>query len=144
MKDRKRSYSELSTISTFDERFRYLKLNGSVGADTFGFDRYLNQQFYRSREWKDIRDKVIIRDGGCDLGVPGHEIYGRIYIHHMNPLTIDDIEGSTENLLNPENLICVSQQTHNAIHYGDESVLERNKIIERTANDTVLWKTGGR
>ena len=144
MNNKKLTYSELSTMNTFDERFRYLKLNGSVGADTFGFDRYMNQQFYKSKEWKNIRDQVIIRDGGCDLGVKGHEIYGKIYIHHMNPLSISDIEQSSDNLMNPEYLICTSQQTHNAIHYGDESILERNKIIERSANDTVLWKTGGK
>lgn len=139
-----RTYSELSQLPTFEERFRYLKLDGQVGYDTFGFDRYMNQQFYKSKEWKDIRDKVIVRDCGCDLGVEDREIGGKIYIHHMNPLTPEDIEDSTENLLNPEYLICVSHSTHNAIHYGDESVLERNKIVDRKPNDTVIWKTGGR
>lgn len=137
---RNRNYQELSQLSTFEERFRYLKLNGSVGNDTFGFDRYINQQFYKSKEWKDIRDKVIIRDGACDLGIEGHEIYDKIYIHHMNPLTLQDIEECTDNLMNPDNLICVSLETHNAIHYGDESILNKYKIIERKPNDECPWK----
>lgn len=133
-------YSELKNLETFEDRFDYLKLNGQVGRDTFGFDRYFNQQFYRSNEWKSVRDKVIVRDNGCDMGMPGHEITGKIYIHHMNPLTINDIEESTENLLNPEYLVCVSHSTHNAIHYGDKSILERNKVVERTKGDTCPWK----
>ena len=134
-----RTYSELITLPTFEERYRYLRLSGSVGADTFGFDRYLNQVFYRSRVWKDIRNYVIIRDNGCDLGVEGHEIYGKIIIHHMNPITAEDIERESENLLDPEFLICTIHNTHNAIHYGDESLLI-NKPIVRTKNDTCPWK----
>lgn len=134
-----KTYSELSKLQTFEERYAYLKLSGTVGKDTFGYDRYLNQIFYRSREWKSIRDKVIIRDEGCDLGVDGYEIHGRIYIHHMNPIMLKDIENKTEFLLNPEYLITTTHSTHNAIHYGDESLLP---LIpkERTANDTCPWK----
>lgn len=133
-------YSELQKLNTFEERFEYTKLDGQVGLDTFGFDRYMNQQFYRSKEWRDIRDKVIIRDNACDLGMPGHEIRGRVYIHHLNPLTPEDIEESTDLLFDLDNLICVSQETHNAIHYGDDSILDKYKIIERTPKDTCPWK----
>lgn len=134
-----RTYSELITLPTFEERFRYLKLDGSVGAETFGFDRYLNQIFYRSQLWKDIRDHVIIRDHGCDLGVEGYEIYGKIIIHHMNPITIEDIERKSDILLDPEYLISTILNTHNAIHYGDESLLISKPIV-RTKNDTCPWK----
>lgn len=135
-----RSYTELSQLKTFDERFQYLQLNGRVGRDTFGFDRIFNQRFYRSQEWKSIRDFVIIRDNGCDLGVEGHEIYGsRIIIHHMNPISLEDIEKSSSFLLNPEYLITTIHRTHNAIHYGDESLLIRDPI-ERTKNDTCPWR----
>ena len=133
-------YSEMITMSDFDDRFRYAKLDGQVGMDTFGFDRYLNQQFYRSKEWKRLRDQIIIRDNGCDLGVSGHEISGKIYIHHLNPLSPEDITESTEKLFDPDNLVCVSAETHNAIHYGDESILEKNKIVERSPGDTCPWK----
>ena len=133
-------YSEMITMSEFDDRFKYAKLDGQVGRDTFGFDRYLNQQFYRSKEWKRLRDQIIIRDNGCDLGVPGHEISGKIYIHHLNPLSPEDITKSTEKLFDPDNLVCVSAETHNAIHYGDESILEKNKIVERSPGDTCPWK----
>lgn len=134
-----RTYSELSKLRTFEERYAYLKLSGAVGKETFGYDRYLNQIFYRSQEWKSIRDKVIIRDEGCDLGVEGYEIHGRIYIHHMNPIMLKDIENKTEFLLDPEYLITTTHSTHNAIHYGDESLLP---LIpkERTANDTCPWR----
>lgn len=134
-----RTYSELSKLQTFEERYAYLKLSGAVGKDTFGYDRYLNQIFYRSQEWKSIRDKVTIRDEGCDLGVEGYEIHGRIYIHHMNPIMLKDIENRTEFLLDPEYLITTTHSTHNAIHYGDESLLP---LIpkERSANDTCPWK----
>lgn len=135
-----KSYSEMITMSEFDDRFRYAKLDGQVGMDTFGFDRYLNQQFYRSKEWKRLRDQIIIRDNGCDLGVPGHEISGKIYIHHLNPLSPEDITESTKKLFDPDNLVCVSAETHNAIHYGDESILEKNKIVERSPGDTCPWK----
>ena len=134
-----RTYSELATLPTFEERFKYLQLNGQVGKDTFGFDRYINQNFYRSLEWKRVRDKVILRDNGCDLGVEGYEIYGRILIHHMNPITIRDIESMSEYLLNPEYLISTVHNTHNAIHYGDESLL-LTAPIERRKNDTCPWK----
>lgn len=135
-----KSYLELSTISTFDDRFKYVKLDGTVGKDTFGFDRYLNQQFYKSKEWKKLREQIIIRDNGCDLGVAGHEISGKIYIHHLNPLSPDDIIESTEKLFDPNNLICVSAETHNAIHYGDESILNKHEVIERQPGDTCPWK----
>ena len=134
-----RTYSELCQLSTFEERFDYLRLNGSVGKDTFGFDRYLNQQFYRSREWKRIRDRVILRDNGCDLGVEGYEIRGRILIHHINPISVEDIYTMSDLLMNPEYLICVSHRTHNAIHYGDESLIITTPI-ERTQNDTCPWR----
>ena len=134
-----RTYSELCQLSTFEDRFDYLRLNGSVGKDTFGFDRYLNQQFYRSREWKRIRDRVILRDNGCDLGVEGYEIRGRILIHHINPISVEDIHTMSDLLMNPEYLICVSHRTHNAIHYGDESLII-TAPIERTQNDTCPWR----
>lgn len=134
-----KTYSELIQIPSFEERFEYLKLDGSVGEDTFGFDRWMNQIFYRSPEWKRIRDEVIIRDNGCDLAMPGHEIYGRILIHHMNPISVDDIERRTDLLLNPEYLISTLHRTHNAIHYGDKSLLPQGLIV-RTPNDTCPWK----
>ena len=134
-----RTYSELILLPTFEERFKYLQLNGRVGDNTFGFDRYINQNFYRSAEWKRIRDLVIMRDNGCDLGIAGYEIYGRILIHHMNPITIKDIVDMSEYLLNPEYLICVSHNTHNAIHYGDESLICIGPV-ERRPNDTCPWK----
>lgn len=134
-----RTYSELITLPTYEERFRYLQLNGQVGEDTFGFDRYLNQLFYRSQKWKRIRDFVIVRDNGYDLGVEGYEIHGRIIIHHMNPITIKDIESESEFLLDPEYLISTVHNTHNAIHYGDESLLITSPIV-RKPNDTCPWK----
>ena len=134
-----RTYSELILLPTFEERFKYLQLNGRVGDDTFGFDRYINQNFYRSAEWKRIRDQIIIRDNGCDLALEGYEIYGRILIHHMNPITVKDVELSTEYLMNPEYLICVTHNTHNAIHYGDEKLLMKGPVV-RTKNDTCPWR----
>lgn len=134
-----RSYSELRRITTFEERYKYLQLGGIVGKDTFGFDRYLNQIFYRSQKWRSIRDQVIIRDNGCDLGVEGYDIYGRILIHHMNPITLEDIERESDFLLNSEYLICTTHNTHNAIHYGDEKLLT-TAPIERTKNDTCPWR----
>ena len=134
-----RTYSELILLPTFEERFKYLQLNGRVGDDTFGFDRYINQKFYRSAEWKRIRDYIIIRDNGCDLALEGYEIYGRILIHHMNPITVKDVELSTEYLMSPEYLICVTHNTHNAIHYGDEKLINKGPIV-RTKNDTCPWK----
>lgn len=134
-----RTYSELVTLPTFEERFRYLQLKGVVGEDTFGFDRYLNQKFYKSAEWRRIRDFVIVRDNGCDLGIEDRVIYGKVLIHHMNPITEYDIVHSTDALINPEYLICVTHNTHNAIHYGDEDLLI-TAPIERTPNDTCPWK----
>lgn len=134
-----RTYSELIQLPTFEERFDYLRLDGVVGKDTFGFDRYLNQQFYRSSEWKRIRNQVIIRDNGCDLGIDEYEIHGRILIHHMNPISIEDLQHISDLLMNPEYLICVSHRTHNAIHYGDERLIV-SAPIERTQNDTCPWR----
>lgn len=134
-----RTYSELITLPTFEERYQYLRLSGSVGDETFGFDRYLNQLFYRSQKWKSIRDFVIIRDNGCDLGVEGYTIHGRILIHHMNPITLSDIENESDFLINPEYLISTVHNTHNAIHYGDESLLIKAPI-ERSRNDTCPWR----
>lgn len=134
-----RTYSELITLPTFEERYQYLRLQGLVGEATFGFDRYLNQVLYRSQKWRSIRDKIIIRDNGCDLGVEGYDIYDRIIIHHMNPITLDDIENETEFLYNPEFLICTTHNTHNAIHYGDEGLLITGPIV-RTKNDTCPWR----
>ena len=134
-----RTYSELSKLSTFEERFQYLKLGGSVGESTFGFDRYLNQIFYKSKLWKRIRDEVIFRDCGCDLGVNGREIFGSVIIHHMNPITIKDIEADSKFLTDPEYLITTIHSTHNAIHYSDEKLLMTGPI-ERTKNDICLWR----
>lgn len=135
-----RTYSELITLPTFEERYRYLRLRGIVGEDTFGFDRYLNQVFYkRNKEWLQVRNFVIDRDGGCDLGISDREISGRIIVHHMNPLSIEDIQMHTDYLLNPEYLISTAHLTHNAIHYGDENLLAKDPI-ERTINDTCPWR----
>lgn len=134
-----RTYSELSTLTSFKDRFRYLKLDGAVGEATFGFDRYLNQLFYRSQRWRKIRDEVIVRDFGCDLGIEGYEIYKYAMIHHMNPITEKDIQDESEYLLNPEYLITTTQRTHNAIHYGDEDLL-LTIPVERTQNDTCPWR----
>ncbi len=134
-----RTYSELITLPTFMERYKYLRIGGTVGTDTFGFDRYLNQVFYKSDEWKSIRRHVIIRDCGCDLGIEGHEIHERILIHHINPISEEDILGRSDFLLNPEYLISTSHRTHNAIHYGDDSILI-DTPLERRKNDTCPWK----
>lgn len=134
-----RTYSELMKYTTFKERYEYLKLGGKVGEETFGFDRYLNQKFYKSKEWQAVRDHVIIRDNGCDLGMEDSPIHGRIIIHHMNPITKFDILNQTEFLLNPEYMICTIKRTHDAIHYGDESLLF-NGLVERTKNDTCPWR----
>lgn len=136
---RRRSYSELRKLSTFKERYDYLKLNGRVGAETFGYNRYVNQRFYRSTEWKHIRDQIIIRDNGCDLGVEGYDLHSRIYIHHLNPMTVDDIDQGRQMILDPDNLICVSFDTHQAIHFGDESLLPQLPI-ERISGDTCPWR----
>ena len=134
-----KTYSELIDLPTFEERYEYLRLNGRVGKDTFGFDRYLNQNFYRSAEWRRIRDRVIVRDNGCDLAIDDRIIYGKILIHHMNPITDKDLFNLSDILLDPEYLICVSHNTHNAIHYGDGERLVKDPIV-RTKNDTCPWK----
>lgn len=137
-----RTYSELITLPTYMERFNYLRLKGSVGKETFGYDRHINQMLYQhSPRWKQSRDTVIIRDNGCDLGVEGHEIYGKIIVHHMNPITIDDIINDRDWIYDPEFLICTIHNTHNAIHYGDENLLVVAPI-ERTPYDTCPWKQG--
>lgn len=132
-------YSELRRLETIEERYAYLKLGGVVGHDTFGYDRYLNQDFYRSRLWRNIRNVVIARDLGCDLGISGYEIHDRVYVHHMNPMTPGDIIEGSEDILDPEFLISVTLDTHNAIHYGDESHLRRRQLVERQPGDTKLW-----
>ena len=134
-----KTYSELIKLKTFEERYEYLKLGGIVGKETFGFDRYLNQTFYKTDEWLSIRDHVIVRDNGCDLGIEGREIHSRILVHHMNPITKEDILSRSEHLLNPEYLICTIKSTHDAIHYGDESLLITIPV-ERRKNDTCPWK----
>lgn len=133
-----RTYTELARLNTFEERFRYLALNGSVGKSTFGFDRYINQQFYTSTQWRQIRHQIILRDQGCDLGVDGYEIHSRLIIHHMNPMAPIDITSGNSNVLDPEFLVTTTHQTHNAIHYGDERLLPR-PLVERRAGDTKLW-----
>lgn len=133
-----RTYSELRRLTDFEERYKYLALRGSVGRSTFGFDRYINQQFYTSTQWRQIRHHVIARDLGCDLGVEGYEIHDRIYIHHMNPMTVNDITHGEDSILNPEFLISTTHRTHNAIHYGDERLLPR-PLTERRSGDTKLW-----
>ena len=134
-----RTYSELSQLATFEERYRYLRLGGYVGKETFGFDRWINQMFYKDPEWLKVRDIVIMRDNGCDLGIEGREIYSRIIVHHMNPITKADILDRNKFLLDPEYLICTVKNTHDAIHYGDESLLI-TLPIERSKNDTCPWR----
>lgn len=133
-----RTYSEMKTLSSFEERFEYLKIGGKPGIETFGFERYLNQTFYRSKIWKELRNRIIIRDDGNDLGIDGYQITGKIIIHHMNPITKADIEDMSEYMLNPEYLICCSHNTHNAIHYGDASLLPKTPK-ERRPNDQCPW-----
>lgn len=135
MSQRIRSYSELIRFKTYEDRLKYLQLNGVVGETTFGHDRYLNQKFYKSKEWLQVKDKVIIRDDGCDMGLEGYDIYDRILIHHMNPMMVDDIIHFNDDILNPEYLVCVSLSTHNAIHYG----FEPKSSIVRKPGDTKLW-----
>lgn len=134
-----RTYSELITLPTFEERFEYLRLRGKVGEETFGFDRIFNQDFYKSSEWRAVRDFVIVRDLGCDLAMEGYEIHGRIIIHHMNPISLEDIKHNTIYLMEPEYLIATTHDTHNAIHYGDQNLLIKAPI-ERTRYDTCPWK----
>jgi hypothetical protein len=135
---RTRSYSELSRIETFEDRFEYLSLLGEVGKATFGFDRWINQQFYRSYEWRQVRDFVIVRDNGCDLGVPGYEIHTQLMVHHMNPVTSEALTHGEDWITDPEYLITTTHRTHNAIHYGDDSLLPRAPV-ERKPGDTKLW-----
>lgn len=133
-----RTYSELQLLETFEERYRYLVVRGVLGIETFGFDRWINQRFYKSYEWERARDHVITRDNGCDLGIVGYEIYSGLIVHHMNPISFDDIQHGEESLIDPEFLITTSLQTHNAIHYGDESLLPRGPVV-RERGDTTLW-----
>ena len=134
-------YSELAKLETFEERFKYLKLNGKVGEDTFGSSRYLNQTFYSSSEWRRFRREIIIRDNGCDLGIEGREIPkgAKLFIHHINPISVDDLCENTDLLMDPDNVICCSYNTHQAIHFGDESILSLD-IVERKPNDTIPWR----
>lgn len=132
-----RTYAELSQLETFEDRFEYLKLNGKVSETTFGFDRFLNQKFYKSPEWKRVRRQIIVRDMGCDLGIEGREIKSGIIIHHMNPITVSDIKEITEYLLNPDYLISTCHSTHNSIHYSDKPFTD---FVERSPNDTCPWK----
>lgn len=134
-----KTYSELIRFNTLEERYRYLRIGGRVGEETFGFDRWMNQVFYKDPRWRDIRDEVITRDNGCDLGLEGYDIHGKIFVHHMNPVTKDDILYNFDSLLNPEFLISTSKRTHDAIHYGNEDLLPQSPIV-RTRNDTCPWK----
>ena len=134
-----KSYRNLILLPTFEERYEYLKLSGVVGESTFGFDRYLNQEFYTSKEWRQFRYKMIARDEGCDMGHLDFPIGGRVILHHINPLLVEDFENSSDALFDPDNVICVSEATHNAIHFGDETLLPAEPII-RTANDTCPWR----
>lgn len=134
-----KTYSELIRFKTLEERYRYLRIGGRVGEETFGFDRWMNQVFYKDPRWRDIRDEVITRDNGCDLGIEGYDIHGKIFVHHMNPVTKDDILYNFDSLLNPEFLISTSKRTHDAIHYGNEDLLPQSPIV-RTRNDTCPWK----
>ena len=133
-----RTYSDLRRIPTFEERFDYLVLRGEVGTATFGFDRWINQRFYQSLEWRQARRQVVVRDNACDLGIPGHEIRMQLLVHHMNPITAEDLERGAEWILDPEYLITTTHLTHNAIHYGDSSLLPR-PVVERRSGDTTLW-----
>lgn len=134
-----RTYSELVSLPSYLDRYKYLKIGSKVGVATFGFNRYLNQSFYQSSAWKRVRDQVIIRDNGCDLAHSDYPIAGRIYIHHLNPIQIDDLEDFNPDVLDPNNLVCVSFDTHQAIHYGDESLLPKDPI-ERFENDQIPWR----
>lgn len=136
----KRTYTELSSLNTFEERFDYLMMHGKIGIETFGYDRYLNQTFYNSPGWKKIRDEIILRDNGMDMGLDGYPIFGPVVIHHINPITIDDVLNDSPDVFNPEYLICVSKSTHNAIHYGDETYKKTIQVIERKPNDTIPWR----
>lgn len=134
-----KTYTELIKFPTIEQRFQYAKLNGAVGIETFGWDRYLNQKFYQSRDWKDFRNEMIIRDNGCDLAMEGYEIHGGLFLHHLNPITVDDILENKFALLDPENVICVSRRMHQAIHYGDEDMIPK-PLVERQPGDTIPWR----
>lgn len=134
-----KSYSELILLPSFYERFKYLQLNGTVGKDTFGYDRYLNQILYNSQEWKRFRDRIIVRDNGCDLACEGYEIHSRILVHHINPISVEDVANRNPMVFDPENVISTTHNTHNAIHYGDENLLI-TAPVERTKNDTCPWR----
>jgi hypothetical protein len=136
----KKTYSELIQIPSYIERYRYLKLGGKTGEITFGNERYLNQLLYKSPEWKSFRRHIILRDEGCDMGVPGYEITGQILVHHINPITVEDIYNREECVFDEENVICVCKITHNAIHYGSEDLLVIDEIVERRPNDTIFWR----
>ena len=140
---RSKSYSELIRYSSFEDRLNYLMLHGSVGFDTFGFDRYLNQAFYKSREWQIVKNQIILRDGACDLGVPGYEIPDGVpvFIHHINPITADDVKNHNPILLDPENLITTVFKTHQIIHYGLQNNSQPSLSIDRTPNDTCPWRS---
>lgn len=135
---RTRTYSELKRFDMFDQRYEYLALRGEVGLATFGFDRWINQRFYRSREWLSVRDFVIVRDDGCDLGIEGYEIHSQLMVHHMNPVTPEALINGEDWVLDPEFLITTTHRTHNAIHYGDDSLLVKPPV-ERRPGDTKLW-----
>ena len=134
-----RCYNDLIQLKTFEERFRYLKINGKVGEETFGLDRYINQQLYKSQRWRSTRSKIIIRDDGCDLGIDGRQLDEYIVVHHMNPISLEDIEEERDIVFDPNYLICCSTRTHRAIHFGDENLLIRDPVIRRP-NDTCLWR----
>ncbi len=141
MKIMKRTYTELVSIPSFEERFEYAKIGGTIGAETFGYDRYLNQLFYRSPEWRKFRQTIIARDLACDLAFPEFEIAGQfVVVHHLNPITIEDLGNRSQNLFDPDNAVCVSELTHKAIHYGDLSLLPIRKPVERMPNDTCPWR----
>ena len=134
------SYDELKRLNTFEERFKYLEIGGHIGIESFGFDRYLNQNFYHSQEWLSVRDKIILRDNGMDLGVDGYPVNGRIVIHHINPITIDDVLDRNPDIFNPNYLISCSLATHNALHYGNKEYLNSFRVVERRPNDTTPWR----
>ena len=135
-----KSYSDLIVLKTFEERFKYLEIGGQIGIDTFGFNRYLNQNFYRSYKWLKVRDQVILRDNGMDLGVDGYPVNGKIVIHHINPITVEDVVEQNPDIFNLDYLISCSHATHNALHYGNEEYLSRFQVIERKPNDTCPWR----
>lgn len=135
-----KTYSELITFPTFEERFDYLNLDGQIGDETFGYDRYLNQLLYKSKEWRKLRNEIIIRDNGCDLGIEDRKIFGKILVHHINPITIEDVEEHNPIIFDPENLITTTKLTHDAIHFGDSSLLMESIPTVRTPNDTCPWR----